>query len=335
MRSGPPGSPPLPTQTGATSDNRGLHIAGHARPRAERGRRRAGAGLAQAARHCAREAARPARAGAAAVRPRGDPALSRRAAAQHGQVSPELLEAVIAYLGDGNEWAAERLPREPGWVIDSALRSGSSKVFAAHLTQLDSYEVADLRLGKKTEALLDEAATLHKKLDRYAYGAPAVGSPRATSTKPALPECSSSSRTPGRSSSTGRSTGSCPSRRSSGPSRSSAHVWPRWRRSERLPRRPAGRSIQKPRRGGSAAGDARDRRAGARREPRSRLGTDERPGGRRPSRHARGYLASPRRVTDVAEPSRARVIRGVICRSSSMSSASLKRRLSDVDRSDS
>ena len=91
-----------------------------------------------------------------------------------GQVSPELLEAVIAYLGDGNEWAAERLSREPGWVIDSALRSGSSKVFAAHLTQLDSYEVADLRLGKKTEALLDEAATLHKQLDRYAYGAPTV-----------------------------------------------------------------------------------------------------------------------------------------------------------------
>jgi hypothetical protein len=85
-----------------------------------------------------------------------------------GQVSPELLEAVITYLGDGNEWAAERLAREPGWVIDSALRSGSSKVFAAHLTQLDGYEIADLRLGKKMEALLDEAATLHKQLDRYA-----------------------------------------------------------------------------------------------------------------------------------------------------------------------
>jgi ParB/RepB/Spo0J family partition protein len=91
-----------------------------------------------------------------------------------GQASPELLDAVIAYLGDGNEWAAERLAREPGWVIDSALRTGSSKVFAAHLTLLDSYEIADLRLGKKTEALLDEGATLHKQLDRYAYGAPSV-----------------------------------------------------------------------------------------------------------------------------------------------------------------
>ena len=40
--------------------------------------------------------------------------------------------------------------------------------------QLDRHEIADLRLGKKTEALLDEAATLQKQLDRYAYGAPTV-----------------------------------------------------------------------------------------------------------------------------------------------------------------
>ena len=48
-----------------------------------------------------------------------------------GQVSPQLLDAVIRYLGEGNEWAAERLSREPGWVIDSSLRNGSSKMFAA------------------------------------------------------------------------------------------------------------------------------------------------------------------------------------------------------------
>ena len=52
-------------------------------------------------------------------------------------------------------------------MIDSALRDGSSKVFAAHLAQLDSYEIAGLRLGKKTEALLEEAATVRKQLDRY------------------------------------------------------------------------------------------------------------------------------------------------------------------------
>ena len=36
-------------------------------------------------------------------------------------VAPELLDAVIAYLDDGNAWAAERLTREPGWVLDAAL----------------------------------------------------------------------------------------------------------------------------------------------------------------------------------------------------------------------
>ena len=34
-----------------------------------------------------------------------------------GTVAPDLLDAVIAYLDDGNAWAAERLTREPGWVL--------------------------------------------------------------------------------------------------------------------------------------------------------------------------------------------------------------------------
>ena len=55
---------------------------------------------------------------------------------------PELLDALIAYLVDGNEWAAERLAREPGWVLDAALRETSAtKVFAAHLGQVDGYEL--------------------------------------------------------------------------------------------------------------------------------------------------------------------------------------------------
>jgi hypothetical protein len=51
-----------------------------------------------------------------------------------GKVSPPLLGAVVEFLADGNEWAAERLPREPGWVLDSAIHEGDRKVFAAHLT---------------------------------------------------------------------------------------------------------------------------------------------------------------------------------------------------------
>src|SRR4051794_20977966 len=51
-----------------------------------------------------------------------------------GTVAPDLLEAVIAYLDDGNAWAAERLTREPGWVLDAALgHSDNKEVFAAYL----------------------------------------------------------------------------------------------------------------------------------------------------------------------------------------------------------
>jgi ParB family chromosome partitioning protein len=91
-----------------------------------------------------------------------------------GHVSPELLDALIEYLADGNEWAAERLAREPGWVLDAALRDGNSKAFAAHLDTLSGYDIAELRLGKKIDGVLEEAVQLHKQLDRYAYGLPTL-----------------------------------------------------------------------------------------------------------------------------------------------------------------
>jgi hypothetical protein len=87
-----------------------------------------------------------------------------------GTVSPALLDALIDYLADGNEWAAERLAREPGWVLDSALRAGNSKVFAAHLGgRVDSHDIASLKLGKKAEAAYERAGELTHVLDRYAY----------------------------------------------------------------------------------------------------------------------------------------------------------------------
>jgi ParB/RepB/Spo0J family partition protein len=87
-----------------------------------------------------------------------------------GAVSPALLDALIDYLADGNEWAAERLTREPGWVLDSALRSSNAKVFAAHLGgRVDSHEIAGLKLGKKAEAAYERAGELTQVLDRYAY----------------------------------------------------------------------------------------------------------------------------------------------------------------------
>jgi ParB/RepB/Spo0J family partition protein len=92
-----------------------------------------------------------------------------------GTVAPTLLNAVIAYLDDGNAWAAERLTREPGWVLDAALtHAGDTKVFAAYLHSPGAHEIAELRLGKKTEQLYADAEKLHKQLDRYAYGPPQI-----------------------------------------------------------------------------------------------------------------------------------------------------------------
>jgi len=92
-----------------------------------------------------------------------------------GAVAPDLLDAVIAYLDDDNAWAADRLMREPGWVLDAALtHSGDSKVFAAYLHSVSAHEIAELRLGKKAEQLYADAEKLHKQLDRYAYGPPQI-----------------------------------------------------------------------------------------------------------------------------------------------------------------
>jgi hypothetical protein len=68
-----------------------------------------------------------------------------------GRAPPALLDAVVAYLDDGNEWAAERLVTEPGWVLGSAMREGGAKTFAAYMDSLAGHEVAGLRLGKKAE----------------------------------------------------------------------------------------------------------------------------------------------------------------------------------------
>src|SRR5207247_5565384 len=74
-----------------------------------------------------------------------------------------------------NAWAAERLMREPGWVLDAALtHSGDRKVFAAYLHSVSAHDLAELRLGKKSEQLYGDAEKLHKQLDRYAYGPPQI-----------------------------------------------------------------------------------------------------------------------------------------------------------------
>jgi ParB/RepB/Spo0J family partition protein len=92
-----------------------------------------------------------------------------------GTVAPQLLDTLIAYIDDDNASAAEQLIRDPGWVLGAALRhADDSKVFAAYLTTVSANEIADLRLGKKTDQLYAEAEKLHKQLDRHAYGPPTV-----------------------------------------------------------------------------------------------------------------------------------------------------------------
>ena len=160
-----------------------------------------------------------------------------------GTVAPGLLDAVIAYLDDGNAWAAERLTREPGWVLDAALtHSGDGKVFAAYLHSASSREIAELRLGKKTEQLYEQAEKLHKQLDRYAYGPPQVrftdedvDQARAAGV---LIEFEAPA---GRSSSTARSTASSSRPRSSAPTTSSTPRPPRPPRRRRPRARPSSR----------------------------------------------------------------------------------------------
>ena len=90
-----------------------------------------------------------------------------------GRVSPELLDALVAYINE-NRRAADRLSREPGWVLGQAMRGRQVKTFGAYLNQAGSHELEALRLGKKAAEQLAEAERLHRQLDRYAYGPPAI-----------------------------------------------------------------------------------------------------------------------------------------------------------------
>jgi hypothetical protein len=85
-----------------------------------------------------------------------------------------VLDALIEYLANGNDWAAERLTREPGWVLDRTLHDSDGKLFAEHLTQIDDQDIAALKLGKTAEALYQQATELHRRLDRYSYAGPRI-----------------------------------------------------------------------------------------------------------------------------------------------------------------
>jgi ParB/RepB/Spo0J family partition protein len=88
-------------------------------------------------------------------------------------VSPELCEAALAPVATG-EISGEQFASNPAWVLGHALRQAGSDVFAAHLATLGQHDVTGLRLGKKVEALYEEAEALHKKVDCHAYGPPTI-----------------------------------------------------------------------------------------------------------------------------------------------------------------
>jgi ParB/RepB/Spo0J family partition protein len=86
-----------------------------------------------------------------------------------GRVSAPLLDTIVAHITT-EPWVAERLTSQPGWLIDAAARAAGGAVFVASMTTVDRYDVAALKLGKKTDALWEQAGELANQLDRYSYG---------------------------------------------------------------------------------------------------------------------------------------------------------------------
>jgi ParB/RepB/Spo0J family partition protein len=90
-----------------------------------------------------------------------------------GTASAELLDVLVAYL-DENPSDAARFASDPGWTLGAALGETNRRVFAAYLSTIGPLQIAELRLGKTTDALYKQADELHRQVDRYAYGPPSV-----------------------------------------------------------------------------------------------------------------------------------------------------------------
>jgi ParB/RepB/Spo0J family partition protein len=89
-----------------------------------------------------------------------------------GEVSQPIVQAVVEAIAT-QEIGGSQLINNAGWAIGQAL-CGAKGTFGEYLNQLHHGDVKALRLGKKTEAAIAEAEQLHKQLDRYAYGPPAI-----------------------------------------------------------------------------------------------------------------------------------------------------------------
>jgi hypothetical protein len=215
-----------------------------------------------------------------------------------GAVAPALLDAVIAYLDDGNAWAAVRLAREPGWVLDAAMRETGEKTFAAYLDSASSHAIAELRLGKKTEQLYAQAEKLHRQLDRYAYGPPQVrfteadvDQARAAGVLIEFERGRPDHRRPLHVPRAGQGRDQAHPRRPTEQGRRCG-AGEEGRAVEQDARRPAHRREARARRAA-----ARADRPGARRQPRPRRRADQWLGRGRPGRHRRGPVLRPMRMS--------------------------------------
>ena len=259
-----------------------------ARARPERGRRRAGAGWSKAVTARVKILELPERAqqlvGAGVI------ALSAvdqlRAI---GKVAPALLEAVIAYLDDGNEWAAERLAREPGWVstppcATATPRRSPPTCRAPTRTNLRAAPGQEdrraLRAGREAAPparplrLRPTAGPLHRGRRR-----PGTRRRRADRIRERTADHRRPLPLP-------RARQGCDHAHRRGP----PGQGDRGRRAEadrQAPRRGAGRPAHD-RQARARPGAARARRPGARRQPRPRRRAAHRPRDGRPGRHGRG-----------------------------------------------
>jgi ParB/RepB/Spo0J family partition protein len=100
-----------------------------------------------------------------------------------GRVCPELLDLVIAFLADGNQFAAERLTREPGWVIDAALRQTGHTVFAAYLSHVDGRESRRCGWARRPRRSMTASPSCQSSLTATAT-ARVCGLPRRRSIRP-------------------------------------------------------------------------------------------------------------------------------------------------------
>jgi hypothetical protein len=75
-------------------------------------------------------------------------------------------------------------------VLDAALsHSGDGSVFAAYLHSASSREIAELRLGKKSEQLSSRPRSCTARSTAAPTARPRSASPMRTSTKPGRPAC--------------------------------------------------------------------------------------------------------------------------------------------------